>query len=193
MSTSTMTITKRTSVANIIQKKRVKRQRFATHRLSRSKFIDEETKKSKTLKEMNNEINEKNHKRLKTFDKKIDEKNHDDDNKDNKINRKIIFDKRKIKTFDDEIVVTIKSNIIDDVNSDELMIDDKLNPFRILNFLSIDELKNAKTLLRFARNFDQQIHDLFQHIEIFFENIDEISVSTIDKVAIVDLINVYKH
>ena len=73
------------------------------------------------------------------------------------------------------------------------MIDDKLNWFRILDLLFIDEFKNAKALLRFARNFDQQIHDLFQHIEIFLENINETSVSTIDKITIVDLINVYKH
>ena len=79
------------------------------------------------------------------------------------------------------------------MNSDEFMINDKLNRFRILDFLFIDEFKNAKTLLRFARSFDQQVHDLFQHIEIFFEKINEISISTVDKIAIVDLINIYKY
>ena len=175
--------------------------------MNRNKFIDEKTQKSKILKETNNEISEKNHdenntinrksmfdnKRLKTFDKKIDEKNHDDDNKDNKINRKIIFDRRKIKTFDNEIDETIKSIIIVDVNNDEFLIDDKLNRFRILNSLFIDEFKNAKAFLRFAKSFDQQIHDLFQHIEIFLKNINETSISTSDKIAIIDLINIYKH
>ena len=39
--------------------------------MSRSKLIDEKTKKSKTLKEMNDEINEKNHKKRKTIDTNI--------------------------------------------------------------------------------------------------------------------------
>ena len=60
-----------TSVANIVQKKKAKRQRFATRRLNRSKLIDEKTKKSKALKEMNDDINEKNHKRRKTVDTNI--------------------------------------------------------------------------------------------------------------------------
>ena len=60
-----------TNVANIVQKKRIKRQRFATRRLNRSKLIDEKTKKSKALKKMNDEINEKNHKKFKTIDTNI--------------------------------------------------------------------------------------------------------------------------
>ena len=60
-----------TNVANIVQKKKAKRQRSATRRLSRSKLIDEKTKKSKALKEMNDDISEKNHKRRKTIDTSI--------------------------------------------------------------------------------------------------------------------------
>ena len=150
-----------TNVANIIQKKKAKRQRFATRRLNRSKLIDEETKKSKTLKEMNDDINEKNHKRRKTIDTNI---------KSDK---------------------TLKSEIKNE-NNDELLFDSRLNQFRFRDFLSTQKLKNVEILLRFARNSNNQIYELFQRIEIFLTNLNECAMSTIEKATIDELINIYR-
>ena len=149
------------NVANIVQKKRVKRQRFAIRKLSRNKFIDEKTKKSKTLKEMNDEINEKNHKRRKTIDTNI---------KSDK---------------------TLKSEIKNE-NNDELLFDSRLNQFRFRDFLSTQKLKNVEILLRFARNSNNQIYELFQRIEIFLTNLNECAMSTIEKATIDELINIYR-
>ena len=150
-----------TNVANIIQKKRIKRQRFATRRLSRNKFIDEETKKSKALKEMNDEINERNHKRRKTIDTNI---------KSDK---------------------TLKSKIKDE-NNDELLFDSKLNQFRFRDLSSIQKLKNVEILLRFARNSNNQIYELFQRIEIFLTDLNECAMSTIKKATVDELVNIYR-
>ena len=55
-----------TSVADIVQKKKAKRQRSAARRLGRSKLIDEEAKESGALEGMDDDISEENHKRRKT-------------------------------------------------------------------------------------------------------------------------------
>ena len=150
-----------TSVANIVQKKKVKRQRFATRKLSRSKFIDEKTKKSKALKEMNDDISEKNHKRRKTIDTSI---------KSDK---------------------TLKSEIKNE-NNDELLSDSRLSQLRFRDLSSTQELKNVETFLRFARNSNNQIYELFQRIEIFLTDLNECAISTIKKATIDELITIYR-
>ena len=150
-----------TSVADIVQKKKAKRQRFATRRLSRSKLIDEETKKSKALKKMNDDISEKNHKKRKTVDTNI---------KSDK---------------------TLKSEIKNE-NSDELLSDSRLNQLRFRDLSSTQKLKNVETLLRFARNSNNQIYELFQRIEIFLTDLNECAMSATKKAAIDELISTYR-
>ena len=103
-------------------------------------------------------------------------KKFDNDEKINnaQINKKIIF-KKSMKTIDKNVKInfnkTFKSK--KDKNSDELFIDIQLNKFRYHDFLSNEKLKNVEIFLNFARNFDNQIFELFQRIEIILTNFDE--------------------
>ena len=112
------------------------------------------------------------------------------------INRKIIFEKNKTidKTTDKNIMIDFNKMLKSkkDENNDELLIDTQLNKLRYHDFLLNEKLKNVETLLSFARNFDNQIFELFQRIEIFLTNFDECQMSTIEKIAIDEFIETYR-
>ena len=46
--------------------------------------------------------------------------------------------------------------------------------------------------MRFARSSNNQIYELFQRIEIFLTNLNECAMSTTEKAAIDELVNIYR-
>ena len=134
----------------------------------------------------NNTKKSKKSKKSKKFD--------NDEKIDNaQINKKIIFEKN-MKTIDKNVKIdfnkTFKSK--KNENNDKLFIDIQLNKFRYHDFLSNEKLKNVEIFLNFARNFDNQIFELFQRIEIILTNFDECTMSTIEKIAIDEFIETYR-
>ena len=104
--------------------------------------------------------------------------------------KSIDIDKTIDKSIKIDFIKTFKSK--KNENDDELFIDIQLNKFRYHDFLFSEKLKNVEIFLNFARNFDNQIFELFQRIEIFLTNFDECQMSTIEKVAIDEFIETYR-